>query len=106
MKSLKSLLDFYIDSSIHVALDVYSLVQITENSLHFQYYENIAFTVFYGTIVGYNFLKYFESFQKGNFVAKQHQFLIEITFLSLITTVFIFYNFQHQLNSFWFGHFV
>jgi hypothetical protein len=90
LKSLKHLLDFYIHSSIHVALAVYSLVRITENTLHFQYYENTASTVFYGTIVGYNFLKYFEPFQKGNFVANQHKFLIGITFLSLITTVFYF----------------
>ncbi|MBP6585451.1 MAG: hypothetical protein KA215_07290 [Flavobacterium sp.] len=90
MKSLKYILDFYIHSSLHVALAVYSLVRITEYNLQFLHNENIAYTVFYGTIVGYNFLKYFQSFLNGNFDSKQHRFLIGITLLSLVIAVFYF----------------
>lgn len=92
MKILRRLLDFYIHSSIHVALAVYSLVRITENTLLFHYNENIAYVVFYGTIVGYNFLKYFKSFQNRSIVIKQHPALIGITLLSAGATFFYFFR--------------
>ncbi|MBA4154961.1 hypothetical protein [Flavobacterium sp.] len=98
MKSLKRLIDFYIHSSIHVALAVYSLVRITENTLHFQYYENIESTVFYGTIVGYNFLKYFEPFQKGNFDLNKNRYLVGLTFLSIIGVIFYFIQLNNSLQ--------
>ena len=58
MSFLKSIFDFYINSSIHVALAVYSLVRITENYLGFPYNESFDYVVFLGTITGYNFIKY------------------------------------------------
>jgi len=51
-------LDFYLNSSIHVAFSVVSLVGITYLSLDiFPDIELIAF-VFFATITGYNFIKY------------------------------------------------
>ena len=58
MLFFKRLLDFYINSSIHVALSVYALVRITFHVFHIQYDEPMALFVFFGTIVGYNFVKY------------------------------------------------
>ncbi len=58
MKLLKPILNFYLNSSIHVALSCYALVQITFHVFHIQYDEPIALFVFFGTIVGYNFVKY------------------------------------------------
>ncbi|MFY0630104.1 MAG: hypothetical protein JXR05_06960 [Flavobacteriaceae bacterium] len=55
---LKSLFDFYINASVHVALSVYALVRITEIYFDLPYNENLDYFVFYGTITGYNFVKY------------------------------------------------
>lgn len=59
MKIAKQLLDFYINSSIHVALSVYALSWITLLIFNLPYDENILYFNFYATITGYNFVKYF-----------------------------------------------
>ncbi|MFI8379275.1 hypothetical protein [Leeuwenhoekiella sp. NPDC079379] len=58
MKSLKGIFDFYINSSIHVALAVLCIALITQHELHLE--NEIAFNyfIFFGTITGYNFVKY------------------------------------------------
>jgi len=58
LKNAKYLLDFYIDASIHVALAVYSLYYMFVTKHHLPYDESLAYTLFYGTIVGYNIVKY------------------------------------------------
>ena len=58
MRGVKNILDFYINSSIHVALGVVALTALT--ALHFDFqpdYLLLAF-IFFGTITGYNFVKY------------------------------------------------
>lgn len=58
MKILKSIFEFYINSSIHVALAVYALLRITEFYYNLPYNEALNYVAFYGTITGYNFVKY------------------------------------------------
>lgn len=58
MKGLKQFFDFYINSSIHVALAVVSLSWLT--LLEFDFYDNdILYFIFFSSITGYNFVKYF-----------------------------------------------
>ncbi len=59
MVFLKQVFNFYINSSIHVALSVYSLTWITLITLGLGYSESILYFVFYASITGYNFVKYF-----------------------------------------------
>ena len=59
MDILKKLFDFYLNASIHVALSVYCFVRITEKYFDLPYNENLNYFIFYGTITGYNFVKYF-----------------------------------------------
>jgi len=59
MKILKQLFDFYINSSIHVALSVYALSWITLKKFNIAYDESVLYFNFYATITGYNFVKYF-----------------------------------------------
>ncbi|MBP0903461.1 hypothetical protein ACFSKN_01030 [Mariniflexile gromovii] len=59
MKMLKQLLNFYINSSVHVALAVFSLTWITLLEFDIFYDENLLFFVFFASITGYNFVKYF-----------------------------------------------
>lgn len=59
MRFLKTLLDFYINSSIHVALSVYTLTWITLKEFQIDYDESVLYFNFFATITGYNFVKFF-----------------------------------------------
>ncbi len=59
MQALKGIFNFYINSSIHVALATYSLSWLTLLQFGLSYDENILYMVFFATITGYNFVKYF-----------------------------------------------
>jgi len=54
----RSLFNFYIEASIHVALSVYALFYVFVITNALPYDETIAYTIFYGTITGYNFVKF------------------------------------------------
>jgi len=59
MRLIKRVLDFYINSSIHVALAVCSLLWITIIDFDLSLNNNLLFLSFFATITGYNFVKYF-----------------------------------------------
>ncbi|ALJ04806.1 hypothetical protein APS56_06585 [Pseudalgibacter alginicilyticus] len=59
MKFLKRVLNFYITSSIHVAVAVCSLVWITLIEFKIPFDRTMVLFVFYASITGYNFVKYF-----------------------------------------------
>lgn len=90
MQILKRLLDFYIQSSIHVGLAVFSLVYVTafENDLckHITY----PCCVLFGTILGYNFLKYFDIFRVGKFHSLKYYGIILICLFSVFGFYFFF----------------
>lgn len=58
MIALKRIFEFYINSSIHVALAVVSLVAITVLEFNLQVPNAYWYFVFFGVITGYNFVKY------------------------------------------------
>lgn len=60
MRVLKSILQFYINSSIHVALSCFALVQVTQLVFSISGQNTVGYFAFWGTIVGYNFVKYEE----------------------------------------------
>lgn len=59
MSRLKPLIDFYINSSIHVALAVFSMTYVTVLELGLPTDWPLFLFVFFSTITGYNFVKYF-----------------------------------------------
>lgn len=59
MRFWKQLFDFYLNSSVHVALAVYALSWITLRTFNILYDEHVLYFIFYATITGYNFVKYF-----------------------------------------------
>ncbi|MDO5978061.1 hypothetical protein [Flavivirga spongiicola] len=59
MGFVKQLFNFYLNSSVHVALSVFSLTWITLMEYDIPYDKNILYFVFYASITGYNFVKYF-----------------------------------------------
>ena len=58
MRILKNLFAFYISGSIHVALAVVALALISGIHLEISPDEDLLFFIFFGTITGYNFIKY------------------------------------------------
>ena len=58
MRTLKSIFDFYLNSSIHVGIEVCCFVLITCLRFKVPVVENFLGFVFFGTITGYNFIKY------------------------------------------------
>ena len=95
---LKRLLDFYIKSSIHVGVAVFSLVYVTA----FSYFssKNIAYPccVFFGTILGYNFLKYFYFFFKGNFHNKKYYGILTVSMLATVGFLFCFFCLKRSVQ--------
>lgn len=95
MRVLKKAFDFYIQSSIHVALSVYSLVQMTH--FMFQIPENrpMANFAFFGTIVGYNFVKY-DSLARTNKLQMRPRLKLIVLFTAFSFLAVGFYFFQLQ----------
>ena len=58
MRILQSLFNFYLQSSLHVAFAVYALLQMTQHMFDIQNDSASGYFAFFGTIVGYNFVKY------------------------------------------------
>ncbi len=91
MRILKYLFDFYIQSSLHVALAVYALIRITFLKLNISYDENVAYFGFFGTIVGYNFIKYDELARvKKIKLTKTFRAIIVLSFIAALATFYYF----------------
>ena len=91
MRFLKQLLDFYINSSIHVALSVYALVRMTGFLFQITMIESCASFAFFGTIVGYNFVKYNALARTQKLQMRtQLKAIALLSFLSLIMAVYSF----------------
>ncbi|WP_339752939.1 hypothetical protein [uncultured Winogradskyella sp.] len=97
MNLFKRILNFYINSSIHVALAVYALTWVTLIQFGLDYNEDVLCFVFFATITGYNFIKYFG-------VAKFHHrsltgWLKVIQLFSLIAFVVMSYYAYHLMAN-------
>ncbi len=94
MKFFKQILDFYINTSIHVAVAVFSLVQITKLSLNSSTNSNLDCFIFFGTILGYNFLKYFEVFRNQVFTIKKNYAILFISLMAISGMIFYFFQLE------------
>ena len=98
MISLKKIVDFYLTSSIHVALSVYALVRMTHFMFNISVDEPMANFAFLGTIVGYNFVKY-DALAR----AKKKQMSKELKLIALLSLFSLlgvgYYFFQLQLRT-------
>ena len=95
MNILKRLLDFYITSSIHVALSVYALVRMTGFLFDIVEIQPAAHFAFFGTIVGYNFVKYDALARTQKLQMRTELKLIAIlSFLSFLATGYYFFKLE------------
>lgn len=77
MKLFKQFFNFYIDASIHVALAAIALLYATDVLLNVPIDLNLNFFVFFGTISGYNFIKYGVEAKKYVLVALRYHKIIQ-----------------------------
>ena len=101
MRVLKQLFNFYINSSIHVALAVVSLTWITLMEYGISQDEPLLFFVFFAAVSGYNFVKYFgmahfhhrslATWLKAIQVFSFFSFLLMIYFTLKLSTTTLFY---------------
>ena len=95
MKIFQKIVDFYIKSSLHVALSVFSLVHMTGFLFHIIDIVNCANFAFFGTVVGYNFVKYdaLARSQKVNMSLNLKAIAI-LSLISLIGTGYFFFQLE------------
>lgn len=96
MKFFRKFLDLYINTSIHVAIAVFSLVQITKLSVNTARHPSVDFFIFFGTILGYNFLKYVEVFKSRIFTFEKNYTIVLVSLLAFLGVVFIFFRLELQ----------
>lgn len=91
MRALKKILDFYLESSLHVAIAVYSLTQVTYHTHQIPPNNSLLMFAFLGTIVGYNFIKYDELTRiKKKPLTNRLRTIIAISFFSFLGCFYFF----------------
>lgn len=97
MQILKRLFDFYLHGSIHVALAVYALVRMTFHFFHIGYDWPMALFAFFGTIVGYNFVKYDELVRAKKLkMTNERKAIVGLSMLSFLAAAYCFFQLQRQ----------
>lgn len=91
MVVLNKILDFYINSSLHVAFSAFALVSMSYFFFGIDGDSSVAFFAFFGTVVGYNFVKY-DAITRLNKTEIKIE-LKAIVFLSFISLLAFFYFF-------------
>lgn len=95
MIRIQALFDFYLKSSIHVALSVYALVRMTQFMFEIPYDESIALFSFFGTIVGYNFVKYDALARaKKRMMRNELKMIAVLSFFSFLAVGFYFFKLE------------
>ena len=91
MVILKKILDFYINSSLHVALSAFALVSMTQYFFGVEEDFSVAFFAFFGTVIGYNFVKY-DAIARLNKteIKKELKVIVFLSFISLLACFYFF----------------
>ena len=91
MVVVKKILDFYINSSLHVALSAFALVLMTQYFFEVKDDFSVAFFTFFGTVVGYNFVKY-DAIARLNKtdIKKELKVIVFLSFTSLLACFYFF----------------
>ena len=98
MKFLKTIYDFYLNTSIHVAFAVVSLVQITKLSLNISANFNFNYFVFFATILGYNFLKYLQVFWNRVFTVRKNFGIVFVSSIAIFEMIFYFFRLEFNFQ--------
>ncbi len=100
MKYQGRIFDFYLDASIHVAVAVFCLMQLTAIFEEVPGFDHLAFFVFFGTISCYNFIKYGVEAEKYLLVQNRYHRYIQI--FSFISLAIALYHAYFLMLATWF----
>tara|TARA_R110000796_G_scaffold21541_6_gene63332 strand:+ start:13032 stop:13862 length:831 start_codon:yes stop_codon:yes gene_type:complete len=95
------LFHFYLDASIHVALSVFALIEITCIFFGLSRDNHISYLVFFGTIACYNFVKYGVEAKKYFLVSNTYHKNIQV--VSFIAGGFALYHSFFMSYEAWIG---
>ncbi len=87
----KKLFYFYIHGSIHVAVAVLCLVLMTNHMFHLPFNLPMVGFAFFGTVFGYNFIKYEARFRKKMLLSRFHKFVAAISIASFLLSAVCFF---------------
>ncbi|MAU16526.1 MAG: hypothetical protein CMH46_13420 [Muricauda sp.] len=99
MRTLKTIFDFYLDASIHVAIAVISMAGVTFHLLGSSSDINLLGFIFFSVVVCYNFIKYGVEAYKYLIVSNSYHKIIQI--FSFISFVFAIYFLVHLGREIW-----
>jgi hypothetical protein len=91
MQLLKRLFDFYIHASIHVSVAVFALVLVTNHMFKLPFDAAVAGIAFFGTLTGYNFVKYEVYFRNKLPLRKQLKVILILSISSLLAAAYCFF---------------
>ncbi len=95
MVSFRQIFNFYLRSSIHVALSVYALVRMTHFMFNITADQAMANFAFWGTIVGYNFVKYDALVRaKKREMRNELKLIALLSFISLLGVGYYFFQLE------------
>ena len=86
----KFVLDFYVESSLHVALSVASQAYISFKLTHEEISFSFLIFIFSSALFAYNFVKYFSIFKAEKIKNTFQKLIFLISSLSLIVSIYIF----------------
>jgi hypothetical protein len=98
MLYLRKVLDFYINSSIHIGLAVMCLVYVTDFTNDLCKHIVYPSCVFFGTVVAYNFLKYIELIMLKKIVTRKMIAIIGVTLFSFLAFLFFFFWMKRSIQ--------
>lgn len=100
MHFLRRIFDFYLQASLHVALSCWSLVRLTQSWFHLPDDKAVSGFAFFGTIVGYNFVKYDALVRIQKKAPRSKYGLIAvISFTALLGAAYCFWHLQTDTQA-------
>jgi hypothetical protein len=90
MNVFKQFFNFYLSASIHIGFAVLALTIVTDLSLKIPQQSNFYEVVFFGTVFGYNVLRYFDAFNNNLMWFAQNP---TITLVSILSCALAAYHF-------------
>ena len=101
MQALRKIIDLYIKSSIHVAAAVASFVGITDILLTINSRYQVYLFAFFGTIAGYNVIKYASLIRRRTLYTLQNRLIVVLSALSLTAAAYFYLqlNWKAQLAA-------
>ncbi|NUY80758.1 hypothetical protein HUK80_07635 [Flavobacterium sp. MAH-1] len=95
MNVFRKSIDFLIHGSVIVAASVFALVQATTIRMGLPYDPAVSWFAFFGTVVGYNFVKYDAIARAGKpKLSLKMKAFIALSFLSFLATGFFFFRLE------------